>query len=206
LIRLLLLPLFCTVFILPAQAEIFKYLDHKGNLYITDKKMEPPYRLMATYQSWSPFHSKTVGSKPSKYNPQVYKNRVRDFLPHIKKSAKKHDLDPHLLHAMVDTESAFNPQAKSKAGAIGLMQLMPQTAKQLGVQDSWNPQQNIAGGALYLRQLLDMFNQNLTLSIAAYNAGENAIIRAGNAIPNYPETKRYVKKVLKRYNELKQAG
>ncbi|MDQ6990010.1 MAG: lytic transglycosylase domain-containing protein [Mariprofundaceae bacterium] len=191
---------YCTA----AQAQIFKYLDAQGNLYITDKKMPSPYRLLETYQPWSPYTAKIAKSN-STYNPQVYKNNVQTYLPHIHQAAKKHNIDPQLLHAIVDTESAFNPQAKSKAGAIGLMQLMPKTAEKLGVKNSYDPKQNIAGGALYVRQLLDMFKQDVRLSVAAYNAGENAVIRAGRAIPNYPETKRYVQKVMKRYLELQKA-
>jgi len=190
-----------------ASAAIYKYLDSKGNLYITDQKMEAPYRLMSTYQSWSPFDPKLTvhRAKKSSYNPEIYKQHVKKYLPHIRKTAKKHALDPNLIHAIVDTESAFNPNAYSKAGAVGLMQLMPKTAQRLGVHNSWNPKQNIQGGTLLMRQLLDLFDQNLKLSIAAYNAGEKAVIRAGNNIPNYPETKRYVKKVMKRYHELNQS-
>ena len=205
--RFPILLLLCFVLSTPAHAEIYKYLDASGNLYITDKKLKAPYRLMATYKPWSPFKAKTTNpsNKKSTYNPAIYKKHVKQYLPHIHKAASHHALDPHLIHAIVDTESAFNPKAYSKAGAVGLMQLMPKTAQRLGVQDSWSPKQNIQGGTLLMRQLLDLFDQNIKLSLAAYNAGEHAVIRAGNNIPNYPETKRYVKKVMKRYHELSQA-
>ncbi|MDX8384198.1 MAG: lytic transglycosylase domain-containing protein [Ghiorsea sp.] len=191
----------------PAHGEIYKYLDASGKLYITDKKLKSPYHLLPAFKPWSAFKVRTTSqsSKKSTYNPEVYNNHVKEYLPHIRQTAKKHALDPRLIHAIIDTESAFNPKAYSKAGAVGLMQLMPKTAQRLGVQDSWNPRQNIQGGTLLMRKLLDRFDQNIKLSLAAYNAGETAVIKAGYRIPNYPETKRYVKKVMKRYHELSQA-
>jgi soluble lytic murein transglycosylase-like protein len=98
-------------------------------------------------------------------------------------------------------ESSYNPNAESKAGAQGLMQLMPGTAKRYGVDDSFNPEQNLSGGSRYLRDLLKMFNNRLPLALAAYNAGENAVKRNGNEIPPYEETRNYVKKVLHLYME-----
>jgi soluble lytic murein transglycosylase-like protein len=110
--------------------------------------------------------------------------------------ARQHDLYPELLHAVIRTESAYNPAALSSAGAVGLMQLMPGTAKRYGVPDIWDPVENLRGGARYLRDLLDLFGNDLRLALAAYNAGENAVIKYGNRIPPYPETQRYVRKVL----------
>jgi len=182
----------------PVMAEIYKYHDAAGRLYFTDQKRDETFKLIAVYNA-----DKTkIHDVQDVYTPESYDNNVRQFLPHIEHAAKQHNLDPKLLRAIVDTESAFDPKAYSKAGAVGLMQLMPKTANGLGVNDSWNPKENIQGGALLLRQLLDKFNQNIQLSLAAYNAGENAVIRAGNAIPNFPETQRYVQKVISRYTEL----
>jgi len=180
---------------LSAHAEIFKYRDHAGKLYITDQKLAFPYQLIAKFKPLAAIH-KT-------YSNSSYKKNKKKYFPHIKKAASKYSIDAHLLYAIVDTESAFNPQAISKAGAVGLMQLMPKTAQSLGVKNSLNPSQNIHGGARYFRQLLDTFNQDIKLSLAAYNAGESAVKRAGYAIPNYPETQHYVQKVLQRYNTLK---
>ena len=106
-----------------------------------------------------------------------------------------------IQHAVISAESGYNPGAISRAGAKGLMQLMPDTARRFGVQDIMDPAQNIHGGVKYLRQLLTMFNGNLELTLAAYNAGENAVIRNGNRIPQYAETVNYVPKVLDFYRK-----
>jgi soluble lytic murein transglycosylase-like protein len=104
-------------------------------------------------------------------------------------------VDPALIKAVIKAESNFNHRAVSKKGARGLMQLMPATASSLHVQDSFHPESNIEGGVRYLRYLLNYFSGNLHLALAAYNAGENAVIRYGG-IPPYPETQIYVRRVL----------
>ena len=129
----------------------------------------------------------------------VHWEHKKQYVPMIKRVAKKAKLSPELLHAVVQAESAYNPKAKSSAGAMGLMQLMPGTASRYGVANAWDPSQNLEGGARYLRDLLDMFKNNLRLALAAYNAGENAVIKYGNRIPPYPETQKYVRKVIDFY-------
>lgn len=114
----------------------------------------------------------------------------------IARAADRHQVDPKLLHAVIQAESAYNATAISSAGAMGLMQLMPATARRYGVTDRSDPDQNIDGGTRYLKHLLQIFDSNLDLAVAAYNAGENAVIRNNNAIPPYPETQNYVKEVL----------
>jgi soluble lytic murein transglycosylase-like protein len=133
--------------------------------------------------------------KPFKINEQ---NRRR-FAGHIKRIAGQHRLDPALLHAIISAESAFNPKAVSHAGAQGLMQLMPATARRFGVANSFDPIANVNGGARYLRWLMDRF-KNLKLALAAYNAGEGAVEKYGNKIPPYKETQTYVGRVLDFYN------
>jgi soluble lytic murein transglycosylase-like protein len=113
----------------------------------------------------------------------------------IQMAASKYGLSPHLLRSVIRHESNFDPQAVSPAGAQGLMQLMPATARELGVHDPFDIEQNIDGGARYLRQMLDCFKGNRTLALAAYNAGPGTISRYGG-VPPYPETRRYVQKVL----------
>jgi soluble lytic murein transglycosylase-like protein len=103
---------------------------------------------------------------------------------------------PELLHAVIRAESAYQPNALSHAGACGLMQLMPATAARFRVRNIWDPAENIEGGATYLRFLMDLFDNDLRLALAGYNAGENAVKRYGNQIPPYPETQNYVRKVL----------
>lgn len=114
----------------------------------------------------------------------------------VAEAADKHQVDRKLVDAVIQAESAYNSKAVSRAGAVGLMQLMPGTARQYGVTDRSDPVQNIEGGTRYLKHLLDLFGSNLKLTLAAYNAGENAVIRNNNSIPPYAETRNYVKQVL----------
>ncbi|MCK5718947.1 MAG: lytic transglycosylase domain-containing protein [Thiomargarita sp.] len=123
---------------------------------------------------------------------EKYKNLVAEVAAEI-------NLEAALLHAVIHTESSYNPNAVSPKGAVGLMQLMPATAKRFGVADRNDAVDNVYGGARYLHHLLDLFDQNLKLALASYNAGENAVMRYGNKIPPYRETKNYVKKVIKLY-------
>ena len=106
-------------------------------------------------------------------------------------------MDPVLVHAVIGAESAFNPWAVSRKGAQGLMQLMPRTASALGVRDSFNPRDNIEGGVRHLGYLLDRYSGNVSLALAAYNAGEGAVDYYGG-IPPYPETQQYVQRILQR--------
>ena len=108
-------------------------------------------------------------------------------------------IDPALVHAVIAVESAHNPRARSPRGASGLMQLMPDTARRYHVRDIWDPRDNIRGGVRYLSDLLFMFNDNLSLALAAYNAGEGAVMQAGNRIPPYAETRQYVPRVMQQY-------
>ena len=122
-----------------------------------------------------------------------------DYNALIQDVATSTRLEPALLHAVIQTESAYNPKARSPKGAVGLMQLMPATARRFGVTDRTDATSNVYGGARYLRHLLNLFNNNLRLALASYNAGENAVKRYGNKIPPYRETKNYVKKVMRLY-------
>jgi soluble lytic murein transglycosylase-like protein len=119
----------------------------------------------------------------------------------IDQAAQETGLKPELLHAVIRAESAYDPAALSPAGAGGLMQLMPGTADRYGVRDRFDPAQNLRGGARYLRDLLQMFDRNLQLALAGYNAGENAVIQYDRTIPPYAETQQYVKRVLQYYVE-----
>lgn len=128
-------------------------------------------------------------------------NPVYDKL--VFESAARNGVDPNLIFAVMKQESGFNPRALSYKGASGLMQLMPGTARRFGVTKIWDPAQNIEGGARYLRFLLDTFNGDVQLTLAGYNAGENAVIGAGYRIPRYRETQAYVRNISARYGAAK---
>lgn len=115
----------------------------------------------------------------------------------IDKAAQKHNVDPNLVRALIKQESNFNPSAVSNKGAMGLMQLMPGTARQLGVSDPFDPQQNVDAGVKHLKQLLDNYNGDVRLGLAAYNAGEGAVAR-NKGVPPYRETQNYVKRITER--------
>ncbi|MCR5266585.1 MAG: lytic transglycosylase domain-containing protein [Cyanobacteria bacterium RUI128] len=120
------------------------------------------------------------------------------ILSMIDVASEKYGVDSKLVKALVQQESGFNPNAKSKVGALGLMQLMPSTAKGLGVTDPMDPKQNIEGGVKYLKSMLDRFHGNTILALAAYNAGPNAVSKY-DGVPPYKETQNYVKSILRNY-------
>ncbi|MFK8332291.1 lytic transglycosylase domain-containing protein [Pseudomonas sp. BJa5] len=117
-------------------------------------------------------------------------------------AAKANDLPPALLHAVIHAESRYNPNARSPSGAVGLMQLMPGTAREMGVKNVLDPRANVQGGARYLKRMLTLFDNDITLAVAAYNAGPDAVMRRGRIVPPYAETQRYVPKVLRQYRRL----
>lgn len=123
------------------------------------------------------------------------------FQPFILEASTVSGLPVELIHAVIKAESNYNPRALSRKGAQGLMQLMPATAKRFGGTNSYDPRDNILAGSRYLRWLMDYFNQNIELAIAAYNAGENAVVKAGHKIPAFPETQKYVPKVMQHYRQ-----
>ncbi len=125
-----------------------------------------------------------------------------DITSLIEKYSKENNLDADFVKAVIQQESGFNPDATSKCGAMGLMQLMPKTAESLGVTNAYDAEQNIYGGTKYLKGLLDKFDNNKELALAAYNAGPNAVKKYGG-IPPYAETQNYVKRVLSNYDNMK---
>jgi soluble lytic murein transglycosylase-like protein len=173
-------------------AEIYKYQGSDGSIYFTDKPMKGNYRLL-----WR--SGKEKRKSYSNHSLARLRKNKAELTPLIDDVAKQLHLHPGLLHAVVMVESAYDPKAISKKGARGLMQLMPATANRYGVIDSYDPKQNLQGGAQYLKDLLKLFEFDIKLALAAYNAGENAVSKYGNTIPPYAETQNYVTKVLNEF-------
>jgi soluble lytic murein transglycosylase-like protein len=189
------------LFALPfvAGADIYKYVDKYGRVYLTDRPAHTGYkRLVKTWKGWS---ESSIRGGSINYRA-LAANRER-FKKAIEVAAKNQKLPTALVHAVITAESAYDPNAISTAGAVGLMQLMPQTAARYGVKNRKDPNANISGGTRYLKDLLGMFDNDLVLAIAAYNAGENAVLTHGRRIPPYQETQTYVRRVLQYYNDYK---
>lgn len=184
-----------------AFADIYKYTAPDGSVFYTDQPEHRHYKRIIrtkTHSVANPFSS--LKSSRTQYTGQRFRKNKAKYAPIIAQAASKHQVDPKLLHAVIQTESAYRAKAVSTAGAVGLMQLMPATAERYGVTSRIDPVQNVNGGTRYLKDLLQMFNSNLSLAVAAYNAGENAVKKYNNSIPPYPETRNYVKQVLALYN------
>jgi soluble lytic murein transglycosylase-like protein len=175
-----------------AYSDIYSFRDERGVMHFTNL----PY-LDKRYKPVGRYKGKGV-TAPTAYREPSAADIAR-YSPIIDRAARENGLDPGLLHAVIRVESAYNPRAVSVKGASGLMQLIPDTARRYGVVDVFDPTENIRAGARYLKDLLAMFNNNLELALAGYNAGENAVIRAGNRIPRYRETLAYVPKVVNAY-------
>jgi soluble lytic murein transglycosylase-like protein len=171
-----------------AVADVWKRVDERGVVHLSNRHLGPGSVLIL--RSRSP---RGPGSSPASMD----RRRAR-FAPLIEGAARRYGLNPELVHAVVQAESAYDPDAVSPAGAVGLMQLMPATAARYGVRDRRDPAANVAGGVRYLRDLLLQFRQ-VPLALAAYNAGENAVVRHGNRIPPFPETQAYVRRVIDFY-------
>ncbi|GIW43181.1 MAG: lytic transglycosylase [Candidatus Binatia bacterium] len=173
-----------------ANADIYVYRDARGVLHFTNAPAEPRYRFYRSEkESWRAARWTSWGRRYA--DP----NRYKAYETIVREAAERHQVDVALVKAVIRAESDFVPDAVSPKGALGLMQLMPATARRHGVFRVFDPRENIDGGVRHLRYLLDRFNGNLRLALAAYNAGEAAVDRHGG-VPPYPETWEYVARVL----------
>lgn len=169
-----------------ASAQIYSWRDANGNLVLSDK-LRPGARLVRSYAV-----PRTELMRATRFVPA---DRTRPYDDVIQAHAVLNGVRADLVRAVVQVESAFNPNARSPKGALGLMQLMPATIEQFGVRNPFSPTENIGAGVAYLRQLLDRYENNEELALAAYNAGPGAVDKHGQNVPPYRETRNYVAQV-----------
>lgn len=179
-----------------AHADIFGYTDASGTLVLSDIQSDERYALLLKSE---------IAQQPalaiSRAGGGINWANQKRYTALVAQTAQAYQLEPALLHAVISTESGYEPNALSRKGAVGLMQVMPGTGQRYGVSNLKDPSQNIVAGARYLRDLLRQFDNDLPLVLAAYNAGENAVLRYGKRIPPYRETTQYVPRVLALYKK-----
>ena len=218
--------LICTLCLLslPARADVWGYVDERGVAHFANEKLDERYEIF--YKGGESFDtSKTPNPTTDTPRPIIVPTvpaKLQAFFDvspnykaikrHLHDASNTYKVDYELLQALIAAESGFDPSAVSPKGAIGLMQLMPDTARRYGVESDkkmalekklTDPKINVRAGTRYLRDLINMFPGRLDLALASYNAGEGAVQKAGNKIPNYKETQNYVKTVMQLYNGLK---
>ncbi|MCH4898908.1 lytic transglycosylase domain-containing protein [Pseudomonas sp. 22082] len=183
----------CVLSVGAAQADVFVSMDAKGSYVLSNV-----HRPGRTYERVIREADAPLVSLDRQ--PQLIANQPYAEL--VSAAASANHLPEALLHAVIKSESNYNPGATSPKGAGGLMQLMPDTARELGVKDVYDPKANIQGGAKYLKRLMTLFDNDIALAVAAYNAGPDAVLSRGRVIPPFAETQRYVPSVLRQYRRL----
>lgn len=200
-------------------AGIVHRINAKATAEYAEITSRPGYAVALQHRIEIAPWKRTVDVAPAKPRPvRVYADTPPLFLArnyvesdpsryahHIRQAARATNVPVALIRAVITAESAFNPYALSATGAVGLMQLMPDTAARYGVKNRMDPSQNILGGARYLSDLMRLFNNNMRLAVAAYNAGEGSVLKYGRKIPPFPETVAYVPKVLGYYKKYRLA-
>ena len=174
----------------PSGETIYQYMDSNGVVHFSNVPTNPRYKKLREERT------------RARLKPTLSSSMLNET---ILLNSSKHSLSPALVHAVIRAESAYNPNAVSSKGAMGLMQLMPGTASLLQVSNPYDPEENVSGGVRYLRYLLDRFGGNLELALAAYNAGEARVLRESR-IPRISETQQYVRKVIRFYKDLSREG
>jgi soluble lytic murein transglycosylase-like protein len=175
------------------QGGIFSFIDEAGVLHLSN--VDEDRSIQARRR---PTQSLPLVVAPKEARSERYRDAIA-------RAAVQNGVDAALVHAVAEVESAFDSSAISRRGAVGLMQLMPDTARRYGAVDPYDPADNLQAGARYLGDLLRLFDDDLTLTLAAYNAGENAVLKHGRRVPPYPETIAYVPKVLAAYQRYRSA-
>ena len=176
------------------EGGVYAYVDDQGALFISNVPDDARYQLLIPGEIKAQPHAAQAGQK--------YPQRFTELIDQV---AAQYGIEAALLHAVITVESGYNPAARSRRGAAGLMQLMPDTAKRFGVSNVFDPAENVRGGAQYLVELLKLFNNDLRLALAAYNAGEKAVIKYRKRIPPYPETVAYVPRIVDYYQRYRVA-
>jgi soluble lytic murein transglycosylase len=182
---------------LPAWADIYRHVDANGVVHFTNA---PQFTGKPSKREWS-FYRKEARSGVS----EDMSHLAHSYGDIIRQNARVYRLEEALVKAVIKAESNYNPQSLSNKGAQGLMQLIPATARLMKVHDPFNPAENIRGGSNYLRLMLDQFNGNIDLALAAYNAGPNAVQRHGG-IPPFAETREYVQRVRRYLEQYRRSG
>jgi soluble lytic murein transglycosylase-like protein len=177
----------CLAAAIPAQAQIYTWRDANGNLVLSNKR---PGQAAAQLPSYTV--PKADGVRATRF---AATERARAYDDLISEHSRTQGVRPALVRAVMQVESGFNPSALSPKGAMGLMQLMPATARQYGVRNAFNPTENVRAGVAYLRELLDRYKDNEELALAAYNAGPGAVDKHGQTVPPYRETRSYVARI-----------
>lgn len=174
---------------------IHAFVDGRGEIHLSNIPDDQRYRPVDTpgVPAFAPGRGGTARDAP------VERGSGRAYDGVVAQAAERYEIEPALLHAVISVESGYNPKAVSKRGAAGLMQLMPAMAKRYGVVDVFDPAENVRAGAQHLRDLLRIFGNDVRLALAAYNAGETAVLKYGRSIPPYRETTAYVPKVVDLY-------
>jgi soluble lytic murein transglycosylase-like protein len=181
-------------------ADVYAYTASDGAVNLSNVPLDSRYSLLVQEPQEQVIPLTSADKQSSIISNKIRYDRMVDAVAHT------YGLESALLHAVISVESRYSPKAVSKKGAMGLMQLMPMVAKYYGVADPLDPLQNLHGGAKYLRYLLKKYNNDRSLALAAYNAGESVVAKYGNRIPPFRETANYVPRVLKYYRQYQVKG
>jgi soluble lytic murein transglycosylase-like protein len=177
---------FCVLSPAAARAQLYSWTDASGRTIISDQPKDPSAKTYLVFGSAGTQSFRTT--RPASSKAALYEDLIVEH-------ANAHDLSPDFVRAVIQAESAFNPRARSEKGAMGLMQLMPATAAEYHVLDAYNPAENIRAGVAYLKSLMTRFDDNVSLALAAYNAGPGTVEKYGRTVPPYKETRAYIARI-----------